>query len=89
MWLCSRTNTYSELAFQSAAVSREESAVLLAEADSSPVKAEFGMTMVKNAFTNLHHYPGFGTETVLRLSANRSDIIETGILQQSGRSAAW
>jgi len=34
----------SELSFRSAAVSREESAVLLAEADSSRLKA-FGMTV--------------------------------------------
>ncbi len=47
-------NTYSKLSFRSAAVSREESAVLLAEADSSPID-RLGMATIRNVF-QLHDY---------------------------------
>src|SRR6266478_9094641 len=48
-------NPSSKLSFRSAAVSHEESAVLPTEADSSPI-SRLGMTMVRNAFTKLHHH---------------------------------
>jgi hypothetical protein len=45
-----------ELSFRSAGVSREESAVLGAKADSSPIN-RFGMTMGNsNGFTRMTHY---------------------------------
>ena len=57
--------THSKLSFRSAA-SREESAVLIAEANPPPIN-RLGMTMAENAFTKLHGYsagivtaPGYG-----------------------------
>src|SRR6266849_3143185 len=59
-------NTYSKLSFRSA-VSREESAVLPAEADSSPIN-RLGMTMVRDAFTKLDHLPGASSRHALAAS---------------------